>query len=77
MDTGAILVSNDTQIHAVKYWPEPVGYQEVFADRSRDPYNHNYQDSCLSANTLFLQQECANTLSLVALRLERLVEFCA
>ena len=33
------------EIHAVKYWPEPVGYAEVFKDRSRDPYNHNYQET--------------------------------
>ena len=32
------------EVHAVKYWPEPVGYAEVFQDRSRDPYNHNYQE---------------------------------
>ena len=44
METGNVLASNQSQIHAVKYWPEPVGYQEVFADRSRDPYNHNYQE---------------------------------
>ena len=39
--TGNASVS---AIHAVKYWPEPVGYHEVFADRSRDPYNQNYQE---------------------------------
>lgn len=42
MDSGA--TSAAAAIQAVKYWPEPVGYHEVFADRSRDPYNQNYQD---------------------------------
>ncbi|CAJ1442771.1 unnamed protein product [Effrenium voratum] len=42
MDTGNVLESNDTVIHAVKYFPEPVGYQDVFADGKRDPYSQNY-----------------------------------
>ena len=42
MDTGAVIPTS--AIHAVKYWPEPVGYHEVFVDRSRDPYNQNYQE---------------------------------
>lgn len=62
MDSGA--TSAAAAIQAVKYWPEPVGYHEVFADRSRDPYNQNYQDihsrdlpvirNELGANTLLL-----------------------
>ena len=43
MDTGLPLTS-DMQIHAVKYWPEPVGYQGVFANDDRDPYTNIYEE---------------------------------
>lgn len=43
MGTGAVIPT-DMQIHAVKYWPEPVGYQGVFTNPDRDPYTNIYQE---------------------------------
>ena len=43
METGTVMPS-DMQIHAVKYWPEPVGYQGVFVNNDRDPYTNIYEE---------------------------------
>ena len=39
MGTGAVIPT-DMQIHAVKYWPEPVGYQGAAASTSSTSRHH-------------------------------------